>query len=265
MRLHRQIYAANRLLQTGKALPKTLEITQSAIGKTDAALDVPTASAAVLADELYESRTLAVNRNQVIVVPEVPRQTLSAILRGRIEEIAGWTLYRQNNAPQAVVRLKRAVSVLPENSAWWRSSMWRLGAALQADGKEKEALDAYLKSYPKDRLDSAKYGLIEALYQKVNGSLEGFEARIGAQPAPVAVASAEIKPAETVAQNDAKTEAAAESKPSAARSAKQLKIPDNVPLMPTIAETAAPKPTEITPQPETTKQPETPKQTEVAK
>ena len=124
-------------------LAEAFEIAQAAVGKTDDALNAPSVSAAVLADELYESRTLAATRNQVVLIPEVPRQTLSAVLRGRIEEISGWTLYQQNKPAEAAIHLKRAVSVLPEQSVWWRSSMWRRGAALQADGKEREALDAY--------------------------------------------------------------------------------------------------------------------------
>jgi tetratricopeptide (TPR) repeat protein len=265
MTLHRQIYAANRLLQTGKALQKTLEITQSALGKADAALNVASPAAAVLADELYESRALAVSRNQLILVPEVPRQTLSAILRGRVEEIAGWTLYNQNNPAQAVIRLKRAVSVLPQNSAWWRSSMWRLGAALQADGKDKDALDAYLKSYPREALDSARYGIIETLYQKVNGSVEGLDASIGAQSAAPSFVSAsainpsETKPAETTARNDVRPEAAAESRTPEVRPARTQRIPDNVPLVPVaLAEQATRQQQTIVPKEES-------QQTEVSK
>ncbi|MDQ3132256.1 MAG: hypothetical protein M3Q99_16030 [Acidobacteriota bacterium] len=201
MKLHRQLYAANRLLQNNKSLPKALELAQSAVGKTDAALDMPNASAAVLADELYESRTLAATRNQFLLVPEVPRQTLSAVLRGRIEEISGWTLYHQNKPAEAVVHLKRAVSVLPEKSAWWNSSMWRLGAALQADGKDKEALDAYIKSLPKDAYDAGKYSIVEALYQKINGSIEGLQDAINAQTKSAKIVERQGKSAESSAQN----------------------------------------------------------------
>nr|MBA2737842.1 tetratricopeptide repeat protein [Pyrinomonadaceae bacterium] len=201
MKPHRQLFAANRLLQSNKSLPKALELAQAAVGKTDAALDVPNASAAVLADELYESRTLAATRNQLVLVPEISRQTLSSILRGRIEEISGWTLYQQNKPAEAAVHLKRAVSVLPEKSAWWNSSMWRLGASLQADGKEKEALDAYIKSLPKDSYDSAKYSIIESLYQKINGSVEGLQDVINAQAKSAPIIEKQVKSAESSAKN----------------------------------------------------------------
>jgi tetratricopeptide (TPR) repeat protein len=201
MNVHRGLFAANLLMQNRKALPKALELAQSAVGKADAALDVPNASAAVLADELYESRTISMSRNQFVVVPEVPRQTLSAILRGRIEEITGWTFYQQNKPAEAAIRLKRAVSVLPEKSAWWRSSMWRLGAALEADGKQKDALNSYIKSYPNDAPDSLKYSIIESLYKKLNGNTDGLEAKIGAKPASPIIALDEPEKVETVAQN----------------------------------------------------------------
>ncbi len=238
MQLHRQIFVANQLLQNKKALPKVLELTQAALGKADAALDVPNASAAVLADELYESRSLAAARNQNLLVPIVPRQTLSAVLRGRIEEIAGWTLYEQNKTGESVVRLKRAVSVLPENSAWWRSSMWRLGAALQADGKDKEALDAYFKSYPKETGgNAAKYTVVAALYQKVNGTNDGLEAQIGARPEGVIFTSPAPKPAETIAQNippittpiETASNSAAENQPAAVNNGAVKQTADQTP------------------------------------
>ena len=189
MKLHRQLFVANALLQKRIALPTVLELTKSALGNTDAALETPNAAAAVMANELYESRAIAFSRDDYLLVPDVPKQTLSAILRGRIEEIAGWTLYNQNNYTDAVVRLRRAISVYPEKSAWMRSGMWRLGAALEADGKEAEALNSYIQSYKTDKPDVVKYVVVENLYRKVNGTLEGFEAQIGPNPLPPTAAA----------------------------------------------------------------------------
>ncbi|MEO7674077.1 MAG: tetratricopeptide repeat protein, partial [Pyrinomonadaceae bacterium] len=194
MKLHRQVYSATILLQKNLALSKALELVTAAVGNTDAGLDVSTPAAAVMASELYESRTVAFARNEIIVVPDVPRQTLSAILRGRIEELTGWTLYQQKSYPEAVVRLRRAISVLPDKSAWWRSSMWRLGNALEADGKDKEALASYVQSYKTDRPNALKYGVVEALYKKMNGSADGLEALIGPNPLAPVVAAEPTKP-----------------------------------------------------------------------
>lgn len=201
MKIHRQLFVANSLLNKKTALPKVSEITRNSVSYVDSALDVPNPSAAVMADELYESRRIALLRNEVILVPEIPRQTLSAILRGRIEEIAGWSLYQQNKSEESVVRFKRALSILPEKSAWARSSQWRLGAALEAEGKQKEALEAYIKSYTDGEQDAAKYLIIESLYEKINGSREGLEEKIGAKPASFAdVLASQPQQNETVAQ-----------------------------------------------------------------
>ncbi|HLM01479.1 MAG TPA: hypothetical protein VK400_10540, partial [Pyrinomonadaceae bacterium] len=180
----RQIYVANRLLQKRIALPKVLELTQGAVRGVDASLDVDSPSSAVLADELFDARHTAIQRGQFVIVPSLPRQTLSNILRGRIEELAGWTLYQQEKPQEAGIRLKRAVGILPEKSAWWRSSWWRLGAAFEAGGKPNEALEAYIKSYVNGEPDPSKRLVIEALYQKINGTLEGLDAKIGAKPKP---------------------------------------------------------------------------------
>lgn len=197
MKIHRLIYAASILLQKRVALSKVLELARSATGNTDTGLEVANPRSAVMAAELYEARSMAFRRNEFLLVPEVPNQTLSAIMRGRIEEIAGWALFQQNNFPDAIVRLRRAISVMPDKSAWWRSSMWRLGAALAADGKEADALNSYIESYKTDKPDYAKYAVVEALYKKLNGSTDGLEEKIGRDRVAVTPAITEIRPSAT--------------------------------------------------------------------
>lgn len=205
MKLHRQLFVASRLLDKKANLPKVLELTKAAVGGVNSALDVPNPAAAVLAEELYDNRKLAMTRGELIIVPEVSRQTLSNILRGRIEDISGWALFQESKNADAVTRLKRAVSILPEKSSWWRTSMWRLGTALEADGKSNDALDAYIKSYSNSEADAVKYSIVESLYQKVNGNTDGLEAKIGAKPASIASKfPAQIEP--TVAPTIEKTE-----------------------------------------------------------
>jgi tetratricopeptide (TPR) repeat protein len=210
MKVHRQLYAANALLQKRVGAAKAAEIAAAATDLSDSAFDAPDAAAAVLASELYDARAAAFARNDFLLVPEVPKQTLSAIVRGRIEETAGWALYQQEKYPEADVRLRRAISVMPDKSAWWRSSMWRLGAVLAAEGKDKEALDHYVQSYKTDRPDYVKYITIESLYRKVNGGTEGLDALVGADRV---VASANMQtsavaaaPSQPVADTAAKTE-----------------------------------------------------------
>ena len=188
MKVHRQIYAASQLLNKKIALPKVVEIAKATVNYVDAGLDVPYAASAVMASELYESRAIAAVRGEYVNVPDVSKFTLSAILRGRVEEINGWALYEMDNPAESVIRLKRAVSVLPVDSAWWRSGMWRLGSALELSGKAAEALDAYIKCYKSvGTPDVVRYGIIESLYARVNGNTLGLENKIGAKPEPVAV------------------------------------------------------------------------------
>lgn len=213
MKTHRQLYAADRLLQEKKNLSKSYDLTQNAVKGVDASLSINNAAAAVLADELLESRTAAISRGELIVVPDVPRQTLSQVLRGRIEDIAGWSLYQQQKPQEAVIRLKRAVSILPEKSSFWRASMWHLGAALDADGKTKEALDAYIKSYTSGQPDVVRRSVIEIAYRKVNGNLDGLDAKIGARPVSETVAQVATTPVPESSPAPQPTAPAAEIKP----------------------------------------------------
>lgn len=195
MRLHRQIYAASMLLQKQIAVSKAADLAKAAVGGAESGLQAAEPGAAVMASELYESRAIAFSRNDILLVPDVPRQTLSAILRGRIEDITGWTLIEQKNYPEAIVHLRRAVNVLPDKSAWWRASLWRLGTALAADGKDKEALDSFVKSYNADKPDPLRYAVVENQYMKVNGNIDGLEAIVGANPVPIVAAADTSKPA----------------------------------------------------------------------
>jgi tetratricopeptide (TPR) repeat protein len=183
MRTFRQLYVARRLLQSGLALSEVVELSDAAAGGVEAALDVPTAPVATFADEMRTLRAQAeASGEPPPTVLDFQRNVLANVLRGRIEDTAGWALFKQERASQAVPRLKRAVSVLPENTDLWRAALWHLGAALDANGNSEEALAAYLKSYKSGAPDAARRALIEAIYRKVNGSLKGLDEKLG--PAP---------------------------------------------------------------------------------
>lgn len=183
MRAYRQLYVAERLLRAGVTSQAVLDFAEAATRGIDAAVDVPVASVATLAEELYSTRLQAITAGTPPPVPEVERGIRANILRGRIEEVAGWTLYNQDKAAPAVERLRRAASLLPENSMWWRTSLWHLGAALEAMGDEQEALNSYLRSYDKNAPDDGRRAIIEKLYRKLNGSLNGLEAKLGTSSA----------------------------------------------------------------------------------
>jgi tetratricopeptide (TPR) repeat protein len=204
MRIHRELFAAKELLDRKKAVEKAAQLARNAVGNADASLDVPSPEAAVMADALYDNRRLAVIRDEYIRVPEVPRPTLLNIVRGRIEDLNGRALFEAGNVTEAVTRLKRAVSVLPAGSLWWRSTTWRLGTALEADGKTAEALDAYVRSYKSGGPDLIRYSTIATLYRKLNGDVRGLEDKIGPDPAATQSAkSAEALPSPSLEIKDA--------------------------------------------------------------
>jgi tetratricopeptide (TPR) repeat protein len=192
MKVHRQLYAASQLLDKKVGLAKVLELAKAAPQSLDAGLKIPDPVTPVLAGELYEGRRIALTRGEFINTPNVPANTLSAILRGRVEDLIGWAMYETDDAAGAVTHLRRAVSVLPADSAWWRTTNWRLGNALALAGKDAEALDTYIKTYKAGTPDPVRYAAIEALYKRVNGSTDGLEAKIGINPAAPAAAETAV-------------------------------------------------------------------------
>ncbi|MCW5959830.1 MAG: tetratricopeptide repeat protein [Pyrinomonadaceae bacterium] len=181
MKIHRTIFAAKRLLEERKAPAKAFEYAESVSGKVDSALNVANPEAAVIGDELYQQRTIAALRNEMLIVPAVPRATLAEILTGKIDELAGWSLLQQEKPEAASLRFRRAVRTLPADSSFWRSAKWHLGEALEAEGKPKEALAEYLAAYDRSAPDVGKRLVIENVYLKLNGTTEGLDRLIGAK------------------------------------------------------------------------------------
>lgn len=194
MAVHRKLYAANLLLQKEVAPQEAMKLSGEAVAGLDRSLDVPNPGAAVMATELYEARNVSFSRDDFLLIPEVPKQTLNALMRGRVEETTGLALLKQGKAEEASVRFRRALTVLPKDSAWWRSTTWNLGSSLAAEGKDKEALDALISSYTTDRPNVTRYIVIEQLWIKVNGSREGLEQKIGPNPLLNFTASAKTEP-----------------------------------------------------------------------
>jgi Tfp pilus assembly protein PilF len=185
MRAYRQLYAASRLVQRGVALPLVQELTEAATGGIEAALTVSTSTIAVQADELRSIRAQAIASGGTPDVAEAPRNILSNILRGRLEDLAGLALFNQDKVSESLIHLRRAVSVLPEGTPSSQVALWHLGTALAASGNQQEALNYYYKSYKSSGPDPARRAVIEALYRKANGSLDGLDEKIGPAKASV--------------------------------------------------------------------------------
>jgi tetratricopeptide (TPR) repeat protein len=247
MKTHRQLYAASRLLDARKDFSKVLELTQGAVKGVDQSLEISNPAAAVLSDDLIESRAIAMSRDEVVVIPDIPKQTLSRIVRGRIEELTATALYQQDKPQEAVARFKRAVSILPEKSAWWRSSYWKLGLAYDAAGNSKDALDALVKSYTSGQPDRFRRITVEGVYRKVNGNLDGLDKLIGESPfveavsqvtetptptpSPTVEATPEVSPAPTTIK--AETTPTPEVKTESTSNVETTPTPENVEPTPT--------------------------------
>jgi tetratricopeptide (TPR) repeat protein len=253
MSTFRNLYAADRLeLLADHAA--AFERAEGAIAGVESALDTPTAPVAIFADtdEVRALRQQTVETGTPLRMLNVQRDVLSKVLRGRIEELAGWALYNQGQSAEAVVRLRRAVSVLPEHTQWWRTAEWRLGAALEATGGARDALAAYARSY-REQPDPTRRTVIEALYKRLNnGSTQGLEQLIGT---PDEVASAAAPSTLPTTPASAETPAPSEPRPAPTAtptpSPTETLTPSPTPSPTPEAAATAPAPTTATPTPET--------------
>jgi len=179
MRTYRQLYVAQKFLSKGVALATVIDLMDRATSGVEAALSAPNATLAVQPDEYKDIRARAFAQGGTPQIPEAPRAALSRLLRGRIEDFAGVALFKLDRANDAVLRLRRAVNAAPEGTPLWRAALWHLGGALEATGKNDQALLYYIKSYVAGVPDPARRSVIENVYKKVNGSLDGLDDKIG--------------------------------------------------------------------------------------
>ncbi len=178
-RVHRELYAASRLLQKGVGFQAAYELAEAARDSVNAGLTVPELTVVVQADEFRLIRARAIAAGGTPDIPEAPRNILSNLIRGRIEDTSGWALYNQDKFAAAVEHLKSAVAILPEGTPAARAALWHLGIALERQDNKAEALSNFIKSYNSGDPDPVRRNLIEQLYRKVNGSLDGLNERIG--------------------------------------------------------------------------------------
>jgi uncharacterized membrane protein YgcG/tetratricopeptide (TPR) repeat protein len=179
MRVYRQLFAATRMLQRGFGYETAYELAEAARSSADAGMNVPALTLAVQADEFRSIRARAIAAGGTPDIPDAPRNVLSNLLRGRIEDTSGWALLNQDKLTGATEHLRRAVAILPEGTPAARTALWHLGSALDRQDKKTEALTYYIKSYNAGDPDPVRRTVIEQSYRKLNGSLAGLEERIG--------------------------------------------------------------------------------------
>jgi tetratricopeptide (TPR) repeat protein/uncharacterized membrane protein YgcG len=251
LRVYRQLYAADQLLRRRIAFQTVYELAQEARSSAEAGLSIPMATLAVQAEEYRELRARAIASGGTPSVAEAPRNVLSNLLRGRIEDLTGWALYHQDKLAEASDHLKRAVNILPEGTPAWRTALWHLGAVLDVQDKKEEALASYIKSYNAGEPDEVRRGVIAQLYKKINGSLAGLDEKIGAAPTAGTANEPSAQPAPQVPTNDS-TSPVVQSSATPDESGASLPpvkvAPEPTPASPDAPPTASPS---VTPTPET--------------
>ncbi len=155
-RSFRMLGVAERLAQAGVAPGLAVEMAEQALGMAEAATE-PEGS---LRD-----------------YPNYDRRGRLAIFRGRALSAKGWALfkaYKNREAAATLAESAQAYGELPEG----RRALWRLATVKETLGELREALDLYVASYeapaPGSETDLNR-AVIEALYRKINGSLEGLD------------------------------------------------------------------------------------------
>jgi uncharacterized membrane protein YgcG/tetratricopeptide (TPR) repeat protein len=191
-RTFRQSYASSRLMRNGLGFEAAFELAEEAKKAAADGLDIPVLSLAVQADEFRELRAKAIASGNVPDVADAPRSILGDIIRGRSDDLMGWSLFNQGKYEPALTLLKTAVSGLPNGTPAWRIATWHLGAALEQSGNDAGALENYILSYKAGANDTIRRATIEQVYKRVNGSLQGLDEKIGA--APVATTNASPEP-----------------------------------------------------------------------
>ncbi|HEU5130656.1 MAG TPA: carboxypeptidase-like regulatory domain-containing protein, partial [Pyrinomonadaceae bacterium] len=106
-------------------------------------------------------------------------------------------LFNDEKYSEAAVHLKKATEMLPAETPAWRTALWHLGATLEQSGQKEQALEAYIKSYKGEPAPSAvRRSVIEQLYKRINGSLDGLGEKLGTATG-VAVSNSTSTPATT--------------------------------------------------------------------
>ena len=98
----------------------------------------------------------------------------------------------------AAEHFRRAVSVAPQGTPLSRAVLWHLGSALEATGKNDQALLYYIKYYVSGKPDPVRRAVIENVYKKVNGTLDGLDDKIGpgfSAPSPTPTPNSSSNPA----------------------------------------------------------------------
>jgi tetratricopeptide (TPR) repeat protein len=159
-RSFRMLHIAERLANAGVAMGLAEELAEQALGLAEVATE-PDGS-------LRE-------------YPNYDRDGRLRIFRGRALDAKGWALFKANKNRESIAALTEAVKAygsLPEG----RRAVWHLATVKETEGDLEEALDLYIAGYAPPETGSnidVNRVVIESLYRKINGSLDGLNQRLG--------------------------------------------------------------------------------------
>jgi tetratricopeptide (TPR) repeat protein len=200
---------------------------------------------AAQADEFRNLRAQAIAVGSIPDIAEAPHSALSNIMRGRIEDLTGWILFNQDKYPEAIEHLTQASKTLPNGTPSWRNTLWHLGVVLEQAGRNDEALENYIQSYNTGERDPIRRSVIERLYRKVKGSVDGLEDRIGP-----AITTGKSQPAENTSSATSEASSSVTQPTEKAAGTPATDAPKVDPATPVPSPEATPAPTpEATPTP----------------
>ncbi|MGH9763670.1 MAG: hypothetical protein ACREAC_22795, partial [Blastocatellia bacterium] len=153
----RMVWAARKLSDKEVALDAAIELATRAIAQADDA----TEPAGSMRD-----------------TPLLDRDGRRAVFLGRAEDALGWSLLKKGDTRGAIAHLARSVAIYPDNGER-KSALWHLAVATQQAGDDTHALELLIQSYDASSpVASVRRSQIEALYKKVNGSLNGLDEKL---------------------------------------------------------------------------------------
>ncbi len=155
----RSLYIAQRLAQAG----------------------VSTGTAAELADIALGLANIAVGpEGSLRDYPNFDFQGRLSVFKGRALDARGWALFKSGKIEEAAEVLSRAVAYY-DSIAEGKKALRRLATVKESLGGGAEALDLYIAAYepPADKSSSdIDRTVIEVLYRKINGSLDGLDRQL---------------------------------------------------------------------------------------
>jgi tetratricopeptide (TPR) repeat protein len=139
---------------------------------------IATGTAIELADQTLSMATSATEfEGSLRDLPNYDRNGRLMVFRGRALDTKGWALFKSERNQEAISVLSEAVKAygsLPES----KRAIRHLATAREAAGELPEALNLYLAGYEPPSSPSGldvNRTIIEGLYRKVHGSLDGFD------------------------------------------------------------------------------------------